>query len=151
MSILRLSVVVFLLTVFAQGHSAEEMLSFETPEQQAFFEKLTHEFRCLKCQNQTIASSGADLAEDLRREIYTMVLAGKNRQEISEFLVARYGDFVLYRPRFTPTTLLLWVGPFLLLCVALWFAWSASRRRLHGEQVSSDTPELEKARAMLRD
>lgn len=150
MNMMRMSLVLLLLAGSAQIHSAEEMLSFDTPEQQAFFEKLTHEFRCLKCQNQTIASSGADLAGDLRREIYTMVQAGKNRQEITEFLVDRYGDFVLYRPRFTATTLLLWVGPFLLLCAALWFAWSASRRRREKE-TSSDIPELEKARAMLRD
>jgi len=142
-------IVCALLTFPLSALSAEEMLHFDTAEQQAFFEELTHEFRCLKCQNQTIASSGADLAGDLRNEIYSMVLAGKTRQEITGFLVQRYGDFVLYRPRFTLNTLLLWVGPALLLGGALWFAWSVTRRKSAAPAIDND--QLDQARSLLDD
>jgi cytochrome c-type biogenesis protein CcmH len=81
--------------------------------------KLSEELRCLQCQNQTLASSPAGIAADLRREIRAQMKAGKSDQEIIAFLNARYGDFILYRPRVTPTTYLLWFGPFVLLAAGL--------------------------------
>jgi len=81
-------------------------------------ERLKHlavELRCLVCQNQTLADSNAPLAEDLRREVREKIVQGMNDKEIIEFLVSRYGDFVLYRPPLKSTTTLLWVGPFVLL------------------------------------
>jgi cytochrome c-type biogenesis protein CcmH len=83
-------------------------------------ERLKHlavELRCLVCQNQTLADSNAPLAEDLRREVRDMIAKNMSDQEIIEFLTARYGDFVLYRPPVKSTTALLWVGPFLLLAI----------------------------------
>ena len=77
--------------------------------------KLSEKLRCLVCQNQTIADSNADLADDLRRQIREQVAAGKSDAEILDYMVARYGDFVLYEPPLKPTTLLLWAGPALLL------------------------------------
>ena len=77
--------------------------------------KLSHELRCLQCQNQTLADSPSDLAADLRREIRAQMKAGKSDQEIIAFLTQRYGQFILYRPRVTPLTYLLWFGPFVLL------------------------------------
>jgi cytochrome c-type biogenesis protein CcmH len=85
------------------------------PEQQALYKRLTSEVRCLVCQNQTIGDSSAPLAADLRHEIREMIEAGKSETEIKTFLLDRYGDFVLYRPRFMPTTALLWLAPALLL------------------------------------
>src|SRR5687768_13318885 len=76
---------------------------------------LAEELRCLVCQNQTLADSNADLAVDLRREIREKMRAGMSDKAVTDYLVTRYGDFVLYRPPFKPTTLLLWLGPFLLL------------------------------------
>jgi len=76
---------------------------------------LSKELRCLVCQNETLADSQAGLAEDLRREIREQIKAGKSDQEIIAFLTQRYGQFILYRPRVTPTTYLLWFGPFVLL------------------------------------
>jgi cytochrome c-type biogenesis protein CcmH len=76
---------------------------------------ITTELRCLVCQNQTIADSNADLANDFRREIRKLIAEGRSDQEILDFMVARYGDFVRYRPPIKPTTWLLWGGPFLLL------------------------------------
>src|SRR5215204_6659879 len=81
--------------------------------------KLSRELRCLQCQNQTLADSPAGLAADLRREIREQMKAGKSDQEILAFLTQRYGDFILYRPRVTFTTYLLWFGPFILLAVGL--------------------------------
>jgi cytochrome c-type biogenesis protein CcmH len=85
------------------------------PVQQATYERLTHEVRCLVCQNQTIADSSAPLAADLRREIREMLEAGRSEAEVKTFLLDRYGDFVLYKPRFMMTTATLWLAPLLLL------------------------------------
>lgn len=145
--------------VFGLGQNllaTEQLLSFESPEQRQFFEELTHEFRCLKCQNQTIADSKADLAEDLRQEIYAMVVAGKDRTDITNYLVERYGDFVLYRPRMQATTYLLWFGPPLLLIIALFVAWQLSRNRSRKSVTDSSVEsglvskaDIEKARSLL--
>ena len=85
------------------------------PALQQRYETLTHELRCLVCQNETIADSGADLAADLRGQVRSQLLAGKTDDEIKIYMVDRYGDFVLFRPPWQPSTWLLWVGPFLLL------------------------------------
>ena len=116
-------IVCVLLMTMANVHSAEPLLKFANDEQAALYLKLTQEFRCLKCQNQNLAGSNADLAQDLRDEIYQAVVAGQGQQEISDYLVARYGDFVLYRPPVKKITYLLWFGPFLLLLFAIIGAW----------------------------
>jgi cytochrome c-type biogenesis protein CcmH len=85
------------------------------PVQQETYERLTHEVRCLVCQNQTIADSSAPLASDLRREIRQMLEEGRSEDEVKTFLLDRYGDFVLYKPRFKGTTAVLWLAPLLLL------------------------------------
>jgi cytochrome c-type biogenesis protein CcmH len=90
---------------------------------------LSKELRCLVCQNETLADSQADLAADLRGEIREQIKAGKSDKEIIEFLTARYGQFILYRPRVTPTTYLLWFGPFVLLLGGLWVLFTYIRQR----------------------
>jgi len=90
---------------------------FEDPEMQARYEQLISEVRCLQCQNQSIKDSNVSLAADLRREIARMIDEGQTDEEIAEFLVTRYGEFALYRPRATGKTLVLWLAPFLLLLV----------------------------------
>ena len=89
--------------------------AFDDPMLQQRYENLNRELRCLVCQNQTIADSNAGLAADLRREVRELIAAGKTDAEIREFMIERYGDFVLYRPRMTATTFLLWAAPVLLL------------------------------------
>ena len=98
--------------------------------------KLSHELRCLQCRNQTLAESPAGLAEDLRREIRVQIRAGKSDQEIIAFLTQRYGDFILYRPRVTARTYLLWFGPFVLLLagLSLLFIYIKQRRDSITEQ-----------------
>jgi len=99
------------------------------PEVEARLKVLAVELRCLVCQNQTLADSNAPLAEDLRREVREMIVKGMSDREIIDFLVERYGDFVLYRPPWKLTTTLLWVGPFLLLGAGATGLVFALRRR----------------------
>ena len=93
---------------------------------------ISEELRCLVCQNESLAGSRADLAQDLRRELRELLKAGKTDQEVKDFLVSRYGDFVLYRPPVKPTTWLLWFGPFALLVGALIGLITYLRRRSAG-------------------
>ncbi|HEX7335037.1 MAG TPA: cytochrome c-type biogenesis protein [Pyrinomonadaceae bacterium] len=98
--------------------------------------RLSHELRCLQCQNQTLADSPAGLATDLRNEIRAQMKAGKSDEEIKVFLTQRYGDFILYKPRVTFTTYLLWFGPFVLLLGGLYvlFLYIKRRREMIPEQ-----------------
>lgn len=110
------------------ARAAESVLAFENPADEARYTSLLEEYRCLKCQNQSLSDSRASLAMDLRREIYERVIAGEPKAAIDDYLVARYGDFVLYRPRLNRTTALLWIGPFVLLGIALGGAVLIARR-----------------------
>jgi cytochrome c-type biogenesis protein CcmH len=113
--------------------------------------KLSHELRCLKCQNQTLAESPSSIAADLRREIREQIKAGKSDKEITAFLTQRYGDFILYRPRVTPMTYLLWFGPFILLIGGLivLFRYVKQRRDAIAEQPLT-AEERRRAEEMLR-
>jgi cytochrome c-type biogenesis protein CcmH len=103
----------------------------DDPAAEARLKHLAVELRCLVCQNQTLADSNAPLAEDLRREVREMIAKDMSDKEIIDFLVARYGDFVLYRPPLKATTTLLWVGPFVLLTVGAVVLFITLRRRAH--------------------
>jgi len=89
--------------------------AFEDPVKQGRYERLIRELRCLQCRSETLADSNASLAADLRRQVREMMAAGKSDQEIFEFMVERYGDYVLYKPPLVPRTWLLWGAPILLL------------------------------------
>ena len=104
---------------------------FQDPALQARYTALTHELRCLVCQDETVADSNADLAADFRRQIHDMVAAGKSDADIKAYMVQRYGDFVLYKPPVQSSTALLWIGPFLLLAVAVGIVFLVVRRRAH--------------------
>jgi cytochrome c-type biogenesis protein CcmH len=93
----------------------DQLDAFEDPQMQARYERLTNELRCLVCQNQTIADSNAELAQDLRKQTRDMLASGASDAEIKAFMTERYGDFVLYKPPVKATTLLLWLAPGLLL------------------------------------
>jgi cytochrome c-type biogenesis protein CcmH len=111
---------------------------------------IAHELRCLVCQNETIAASHADLAVDLRTQIREQLQAGRTEAEILDFMVARYGDFVLYRPPVKPVTWLLWGGPFiLLLAMSLWLWRMLRRRRAMAEASPLTDDERQRARALL--
>jgi len=98
-------------SVLAQNSPVQEPMVFDNQQQEDRFNQLTQELRCLVCQNQNLADSDALLAHDLRAEVHEMLLAGKSDDEIKQFMVERYGDFVLYRPPVQENTYLLWLGP----------------------------------------
>lgn len=110
---------VFFVTGVAHAQSVFEPRDFSSPEHEERYHTVVDELRCLVCQNQTIAESNAGLASDLRREVYRMVEDDQSTDEIVGFMVARYGDFVLYRPPLRSGTILLWAGPFLLALLGL--------------------------------
>lgn len=105
--------------MFVPARASIEAYEFESPQVEAEYNQLVNELRCLVCQNQNLAGSDADLARDLRRQTYEMLTQGKSRQEVVDYMVARYGDFVMYRPQVKLSTYLLWFGPFLLLLIVL--------------------------------
>ena len=109
------------LSVFVIGIGPSIAMDGLTPEQEALYQSIVHEVRCLVCQNQSIAESNAELAKDLRIEIANQIRDGKTEQEIKNFLLNRYGDFVLYEPSFNKKTVFLWFSPLLLLFLI--FGW----------------------------
>src|SRR6266498_3472069 len=121
-----------LLISFAGAAIAKEAQPNEDPQIAARMKNLTEQLRCLVCQNETLADSRADLAEDLRKEIREQMKQGKSDQEIIAFLTQRYGDFVLYNPPVKATTYLLWFGPFVLLIggTFLLYKYLGQRRRM---------------------
>jgi len=133
----------------APMQAAIEAYQFDSPEMEADYNQLIDELRCLVCQNQNLSASDADLARDLRRETYQMLQQGKSQQEVVDFMVARYGDFVLYRPQFKSTTYLLWLGPFLLLVLVLYLVvrWL----RAADKPVEVDAAAMAEAKQLLED
>ena len=114
------------------------------PAIEARMVRITSELRCLVCQNQTLADSSAPLAVDLRNQVREQLKSGKSERDVIDFLVARYGDFVLYRPPLQANTVLLWLGPFLLLAAGLaLLVWRLRRRRVPEAELS----EADRARA----
>lgn len=101
-----------------------------TAEQQSLYRKLLEEVRCMVCQNQNLADSNAPLAQDMRRELHRMVEEGASEDDVKQFLLDRYGDFALYRPRLAPNTLLLWIGPGVIVVLALGAIALVIRRRM---------------------
>ena len=136
-----------LLTGLAMAKQA--LPSAANPELEARVLSIAEELRCLVCQNETIAASQADLAVDLRKQIAVKLEAGQSKQEILDFMVSRYGDFVLYRPEFNARTLLLWIGPFVLLVVAVGVLTVNIRRRRAAASTEWTADNAQRARALL--
>ena len=121
---------------------------FASEEQEALFNKLSNELRCLVCQNQSIADSNAELATDLRDEIYDMLQQGNSEEEIVEFMVARYGDFVLYNPPMKPMTWLLWFGPAFALLAGFFFVVRIIGRQKKAAVAEMSSEEIERLKAL---
>jgi len=119
-------------SLFVVAMAKEAQPTSDDPQLEQRVMKLSQELRCLVCQNETLADSRADLAEDLRRQIREQMKAGKSDKEIIAFLTDRYGDFVLYRPPVKPATYALWFGPFILLAagLAILYRYVGQRRRM---------------------
>jgi cytochrome c-type biogenesis protein CcmH len=120
---------------------AIDPLQFKDRSEEQRFQKLTRELRCLVCQNQNLADSEADLAKDLRRQVYTMMQSGKSDEDIKQFLVSRYNDFVLYDPPLKPGTWLLWFAPGVLVAVGAGVLVNIVRRRSRQIPAGAETEE----------
>ena len=120
----------FSLTLLLPGFAAAiDALPFKDRAEEQRFQNLTRQLRCLVCQNESLADSSADLAKDLREEVFEQMRQGKNDAEIKQYLTARYGDFVLYSPPFRTGTILLWLGPLLILLIGAGIVMRIVRRR----------------------
>lgn len=143
----------FLGSTTATASSTTEAAIAADPVAEKRLQHLSEELRCLVCQNQNIADSNAELAQDLRREIRGMIQAGKSDKEIIDFMVVRYGDFVLYRPPVKGITLLLWGGPLVLLLLGLFVLQRYLRQR--ARRMADDRPlsaaEAGRAEALLKE
>jgi len=129
--------------------AAIESYEFKSAQMESDFNILIKELRCLVCQNQNLAGSNSDLAKDLRRQTYELLTQGKTPDQVVQYMIDRYGDFVLYRPRLKRNTLLLWFGPFVLLALVLWLVIRAMRKKQ--VLVPPDAVALQRARQLLSD
>ncbi len=137
------------LLIWLTSLNAYEERTFDSPQDEATFNSLVKELRCLVCQNQNIADSDAELAVDLRREIYVMIKGGKTRSDILDFMVQRYGEFVLYKPRFSAKTLVLWLGPALLLMLGGFILYRSTLSHKKPANNPLDEATLNRARSLL--
>ncbi|MEI8573291.1 cytochrome c-type biogenesis protein CcmH [Methylomonas sp. LW13] len=139
-----------ILSLFVFQAQAEiEYRDFKQPEQEQAYQTLISELRCLVCQNQTIADSNADLAKDLRRQVYEMLQQGKSRQDIVDFMTDRYGDFVMYKPALKLKTMLLWLGPVLFLVIGLATVWVLRSKTSTSEDQSLTKEQQAKLNSIL--
>ena len=148
---MRWSIVVLLAVFSLNIFAGVEERSFDDPVAEQRYKHLIAELRCLVCQNQNLADSNAELAQDLRQQVYEMIKSGKDDEAIIGFMVARYGDFVLYRPPVKSTTILLWVGPFILLVIAAAALIIMIKRRAQIAPVGLTEEQRQQARQLLEE
>ncbi len=147
----RLCLIVLFLALPLAVHAKVDAYPFDDPKLEARYKQLVAELRCLVCQNQNLADSNAELAQDMRRLTYEMVQRGESNEQIVAFMVERYGDFVMYRPPFKNSTAMLWVGPFLILGVGVLVLFLFVRRRGRAQTPQLTEQEQERARRFLND
>ncbi len=131
--------------------AAEALLEFDSLQQEERYQGLIEELRCMVCQNQNLADSNAGLAQDLRDRTYKMVLEGKSDQDIIDYMVDRYGEFVLYRPPLKMTTMLLWFGPAIILIIAVITFLLYSRRLRRKPNLELNADQRQQARQLLEE
>lgn len=147
----------FLPTVFAAlclvwattGLAGLEKFDFTGNVDEDRYKELIAEIRCLVCQNQSLSDSDAELAHDLRQEVYDLMQTGQENVQIIDFLVARYGDFVLYSPPVKPSTYLLWYGPFVLLAIGILFLVKTVRQRTRQTETGFSAQEKARLKAII--
>lgn len=147
----RMALVALLCLQIGPLRADDAPLVFDTPQQQQRYKHLIRELRCLVCQNETLADSTADLAQDLRREVYQQIMSGQDDAAIIAYLTDRYGDFVLYRPPLKRSTWLLWFGPFVLLLLGLFILFRILRQAPAASTNDLSEEERTRLRRLLRD
>lgn len=144
--------IIFLFMIFAQSAQAKiELLEFSNDQMRDDYQSLMVELRCLVCQNQNLADSNAELAQDLRKQVYEMLDKGSSRQDVVDFMVARYGDFVMYRPPVKPITFLLWFGPAVLFFIALAIVMVFYRKQKKKADIELSDRQKQRAHSLLDD
>jgi cytochrome c-type biogenesis protein CcmH len=123
--------------------------TFETPQKHEEFRTIIEQMRCLVCQNESLAGSNAELAVDLRNEIYDMMKAGQNKDQIVDFMVARYGDFVLYSPPVKPSTYPIWFGPVIIFFIGALFLFNIVRRKNRSRETELSSEEQQRLDTLL--
>jgi cytochrome c-type biogenesis protein CcmH len=148
--LLQLLASLLLLMSLATAQAGIEVRKFDNPQQEELYDQLMYELRCLVCQNENLAASNADLAKDLRDEVYDMITQkGLGEKEIKDFLIQRYGNFVLYKPPVEKTTWLLWFGPFLFLLLGILVLLFVLRNNRKQPVTKLDEGERKKVRDLL--
>ncbi|MDH5228594.1 MAG: cytochrome c-type biogenesis protein CcmH [Gammaproteobacteria bacterium] len=149
---MKKSLLAILLAISFFQVEAKEAVPNEDPAIEDRFKAISSELRCLKCQNQTIFDSKAGLADDLRRQIRSQINTGKSNDEIVDYMVARYGDFIRYRPALKPENILLWVGPFLLMIIGfITLIVQLKKRRALISDAPLSADELAKVNTIIKD
>lgn len=124
---------------------------FESEIQEEQFRELALELRCLVCQNQSLADSNAELANDLRQELYQQIISDQSKEQIIDFMTKRYGDFILYKPRFSANTFLLWLSPILLFAITLFFLFRFIKLQRQNTTDVINEEDIQKIRTMIRE
>ena len=143
---MRLVLVVFTLLFSMVASATIDTYEFKDDVARERFQQLTNELRCPKCQNQNLAGSNSPISTDLRREIYRMIEGGESNDQIADFMVARYGEFVLYRPKVTSNTWVLWYGPFVLLAIGAAVILLITRKRKKTSVIDKTLNDQDQAR-----
>ncbi len=146
----RLIAAIFFLLATLPAHAVQPGEQLKDPVLEGRARDISKELRCLVCQNQSIDDSDAELAADLRRIVRERLVAGDSDGEVVDYIVARYGEFVLLRPRFGPATLLLWAGPFVVLLLGAGLAVIVFRRGRGGAAPALDAEEKARLEAIMR-
>ena len=146
---MRKLLVLCLLLFSVPSYAAIEAYEFKSAEMEADYNKLINELRCLVCQNQNLSGSDAELAQDLRKQTHKMLWEGSTPDQVVQYMIDRYGDFVLYNPRVKTDTLLLWFGPFVLLVLVLWMVIRTMRKKQ--KLAAPTTDALQRAQQLLSD
>jgi len=141
---------VLLLTLVSFTAAARiEIHTFDTPQQEALYKQLIDELRCLVCQNQNLADSNAELAQDLRQQTYEMIKTGASRDDVINYMTSRYGDFVLYQPPFKASTAMLWIGPFVILGTGVFGVGRFIRKRAKQKETVLSSADRARAEQLL--
>lgn len=151
MNILKITLLlVVALLLSTQAHARFETHDFATPQMERDYNVLVQELRCLVCQNQNLADSNAELAQDMRQQVALQLNSGSSKEQIVTYMVERYGDFVMYRPPFKSITLLLWLGPlvFFLIAAAVVVTFVRSQKKVAADL---NEPQQDKAHSLLDD